>query len=227
MTPRPRLAVAAAAALVVLTAATATAAPGDPDTTITSAPQDAVADGRATFTFTASGPVLRFECRVDEEAWRTCDSPHTTAPQTQGDHVFGVRAVGLDDVPDATPAVAPFTVDKSIAGANAAARHVVRVGDRPIVLRVRVTAGEDVTASARGVIRARKRRIALPATAPVAIPTGAERRIALPVRGRDARRVRRALRKDGSARATLRVTFADALGNTATTGVIAVKLKPA
>jgi hypothetical protein len=227
MTRRLRLAGAAAAALAVLTAASAAAAPGDPETTITSSPQEAVADGRATFTFTASGPVLRFECRVDEQPWRTCASPHTTAPQIQGDHVFGVRAVGAGGEPDPTPAEAPFAVDKSIAGANAAARHVVRVGDGPIALRVRVTAGEDATASAHGRIVARKRRIALPATAAIGIPAGAERTISLPVRGRDARRVRKALRKAGSARAVLRVTFTDSLGNSATTGVIGVTLKPA
>ncbi len=226
MASRLRLAGAAVAALLLIPAAPAVAVPGDPETTITAAPTEPVADGRATFEFAADEAVDRFECRVDGQDWQVCASPHTTAPQTQGDHVFGVRAVDLDGNVDATPAEAAFIVDKSIAGGNAAARRVVRVGDGPIRIRVRVRAAEAATASASGVIAARKRRVKLPPTDPVAIAPGIERAIAIGPTGRAARRVRKALRKDGAARATLRVTFTDSLGNTATTGVIEVELKP-
>ncbi len=93
-----------------------------PDTTITGNPPAATSDNTPTFTFTST-EAGTFECRVDAAAFATCASPYTTAPLTQGQHVFDVRAIDSAGNVDATPATHTFTMDATppettIAGAE-------------------------------------------------------------------------------------------------------------
>jgi uncharacterized delta-60 repeat protein len=87
--------------------------PTKPETTITSGPADgsSITDATPTFTFTSSEPGSTFECRVDSEAFTACTSPQTTAPLSDGQHSFAVRAIDASGQADPTPATRTFTVD--------------------------------------------------------------------------------------------------------------------
>ena len=88
-----------------------------PETTITSGPQEGavIANSTPAISFTGSddrlaAADLTFECKLDEDAWRACQSPNDLALD-DGKHVAAVRA--LDEMlnVDATPAQVSFTVD--------------------------------------------------------------------------------------------------------------------
>jgi hypothetical protein len=195
-----------------------------PETTITSAPAGPTASGRVPFSFTADEPGS-FECRVDEGPWAACASPFTTPPQTQGPHTFRVRAVDLAGNVDPTPATRDFLVDKSIAGANAWARRTQPQPKRTIAVAVTVTAAEPVAVSAAGSVAAGRHRIRLAGPTILAAAGTTQPIVLAPRSARDSRRVRKAMKRDGKVRATLTATFTDALGNTARTGDVIVKLK--
>lgn len=65
-----------------------------PEATITTGPTGAIGVTSATFTFTASESVRRFECAVDG-GFSTCASPLTVNSLTEGQHQFRVRAVDI------------------------------------------------------------------------------------------------------------------------------------
>jgi len=60
---------------------------------ITSHPEAVDTGSTARFVFSARGPGLRFQCKLDGAAWKACRSPHTTASIAAGAHSFSVRAV--------------------------------------------------------------------------------------------------------------------------------------
>lgn len=84
-----------------------------PNTTITSGPSGPTNDSTPTYSFTSSEPGSTFTCAVDDGAFTACTSPHTTAPQVDGEHTFRVRATDSDGTPntDPTPAERTFLVD--------------------------------------------------------------------------------------------------------------------
>lgn len=82
-----------------------------PQTTIDSGPGPTTSDSTPTFSFSSSEPESSFECRVDSAAFAPCNSPHTTAAQSDGEHTFEVRATDPAGNTDPTSASQTFTVE--------------------------------------------------------------------------------------------------------------------
>ena len=87
-----------------------------PETTIDSGPAagSTTGDPASTFGFSSSETGSTFECRVDDAAFGPCGGPgsaHTTAPLSDGQHTFEVRATDAVGNPDQSPASRTFTVD--------------------------------------------------------------------------------------------------------------------
>ncbi len=226
----------ALATLAVLAPAAAADAPtqraaaggGDhtaPRTTIESGPAPVVRRGRLTFSFRADEPGATFACRLDDGGYKPCRSPYTTGPLKQGDHVFGVRATDPAGNVEATPAERRFSVDKSIAGANAAARRVQRPRGGRVAIVISVRSGEQTRVRAAGKVRVGERRFRVRSRW-IRLSAGAVRRLRLvPVRPRASRRIRKALGRGKRARAKLAVTFVDLIGNRAISGEVDVRVK--
>ncbi|HEX6228688.1 MAG TPA: Ig-like domain-containing protein, partial [Solirubrobacterales bacterium] len=82
-----------------------------PNTQIDSGPSGPTNDATPTFSFSSPDETAIFECRVDEEAFTSCSSPHTTAALSDGPHTFEVRAKDPAGNTDPSPASRSFTVD--------------------------------------------------------------------------------------------------------------------
>ncbi|RHW28012.1 hypothetical protein D0Z08_06955 [Nocardioides immobilis] len=84
-----------------------------PNTTISIGPSGPTSDNTPTFWFSSSQPGSTFACAVDDGAYATCTSPHTTPVLSDGTHTFRVRATDADGAPDTdpTPAQRTFSVD--------------------------------------------------------------------------------------------------------------------
>ena len=81
-----------------------------PDTTITSGPNGRTATRRASFSFTPSEEDATFECRLDDGAWKDCDSPAGYDDLTSGEHTFKVRAVDAAGNVDRSPSARNWSV---------------------------------------------------------------------------------------------------------------------
>jgi hypothetical protein len=197
-----------------------------PETTITSGPSGLSPTARNTFEFMSSEPGSTFECKVDRDPWTSCESPYRTDSLTQGTHTFSVRATDVDGNTDPTPASATWVIDRSITGANAAARRSVHVGKRTFAIVVTVRASEAATVKAGGTVRTGKHEARLTGSTVTIPPEGGTATIrVVPNTARDARRVRKEIKRRGKAMADLHATFQDSLGNRAKSGSILVKLK--
>ena len=82
-----------------------------PDTTIVTRPAALSNSTSATFTFSATEAVLRYECSVDGGAFAPCATPSTFTGLAQGAHTLAVRAVDLAGNVDASPATWAWSVD--------------------------------------------------------------------------------------------------------------------
>src|SRR4029079_10871460 len=85
-----------------------------PDTAFTGGPVDPHPknDTKPSFTFNSpTDATATFQCSVDNAAFTTCTSPHTTATLAAGAHNIRVRAIDAAGNIDATPAVRNFTID--------------------------------------------------------------------------------------------------------------------
>jgi chitodextrinase len=81
-----------------------------PDTVVESQPASPTKDDRPAFGFVSTEPGS-FECRVDEEDFAPCVSPHTLATLSDGAHIFEVRAIDGAGNVDPSPAAHSFVVD--------------------------------------------------------------------------------------------------------------------
>lgn len=103
--------------------------------------------------------------------------------------------------------------DQAVAGAGVEAKRSQPVKGKKVVVAVVVGADEDVTATANGTVKAGKAKLPLRELS-VSIPAGSERTLKLkPASKRALRKVLAALRGGKKAKAFLRVTLTDALGN--------------
>lgn len=84
----------------------------EPDTTITDGPPLVSSIVRPTFQFESSVPGSAFQCRIDDEAFAPCASPHQVEPLTAGVHTFEVKAIN-GATEDASPAEYEFDVSTS------------------------------------------------------------------------------------------------------------------
>ena len=82
-----------------------------PDSTIDSGPTGLINDNTPQFSWEAAADVASYECRVDDAPFAACQSPMTTSPLSDGEHVFELRAIDEAGNVDPTPAMRAFTVD--------------------------------------------------------------------------------------------------------------------
>jgi hypothetical protein len=83
------------------------------DTLIDSAPSGSLNADAATFSFSATDAGSAFECAHNVGPFLPCTSPVTYSNLAEGDHMFSVRAVDGNGDPDATPASATFSIDRT------------------------------------------------------------------------------------------------------------------
>ena len=81
-----------------------------PTTALEDGPDPTLCETTATFAFGSDSGVA-FQCRLDDEAFVSCTSPHVREGLGEGLHVFEVFAVDVLDRPDPSPARHPFVVD--------------------------------------------------------------------------------------------------------------------
>ena len=67
--------------------------------TITSGPRGRTRNRKPVFRFWSSEPHASFRCRLDQQSYRECSSPHRLRRLSYGRHTFRVRAVSRDGVP--------------------------------------------------------------------------------------------------------------------------------
>lgn len=82
-----------------------------PVSTITSGPSDPTREGRPGFTFTADDDGATFECRMDDDAFASCESPYRSGALSDGEHTFAVRASDAAGNTEEPPVTDTFTVD--------------------------------------------------------------------------------------------------------------------
>jgi hypothetical protein len=83
------------------------------NTSITKAPKKKGKDRTPTIEFTSSPVSNEYECRVDDDPFAPCSSPHTTPKLKRGKHAIEVRGLGAGAAgADPTPAKASFKIIK-------------------------------------------------------------------------------------------------------------------
>ncbi len=75
-----------------------------PDTTLTARPVSPNRDLQASFQFSASEPLVTFECQLDSATPTSCVSPYVLPSVSNGTHTFSVRARDIYGNLDSTPA---------------------------------------------------------------------------------------------------------------------------
>ena len=93
------------------------------DITISSSPASLTGEYVATFGFSGSASVVRFECSLDGGAFVTCVSPQTYTNLSLGEHTFLVRSVNSANQPGTAARfvwkvenVAPVALDQRVTG---------------------------------------------------------------------------------------------------------------
>lgn len=192
-----------------------------PETTIDSGPTGTITTSSAGFGFSSSEAGSTFECSLDDGGFAACTSPHALSGLADGAHTFAVRATDPTGNVDATPASRSFTVDTSIPPApdttldgSVAAAKKQKV--RKVAVSVDVAANEALTAKASGTIKLGRSTIALkPLSQSVA--AGKSTLKLKPAKGKDSKRILKALKSGGKAKASVSVELSDAAGNSTVT----------
>ncbi|RMF18796.1 MAG: hypothetical protein D6761_01805 [Candidatus Dadabacteria bacterium] len=84
-----------------------------PETTIDAAYGDLNDPQSAAFEFDCNEEYCSYECSVDDEPWRWCESPHTVTGLEPGRHLFEVRAIDQAGNVDPEPASQEWSVPLS------------------------------------------------------------------------------------------------------------------
>jgi parallel beta-helix repeat protein len=87
-----------------------------PETSIVESPPDPSGESSARFEFAGEddrtdAPALRFECRLDDAAYASCETGEFYSDLGDGEHRFEVRAIDRAGNADASPAAYEWTVD--------------------------------------------------------------------------------------------------------------------
>ncbi len=82
-----------------------------PETTITKQPKRKTQGRTARFRFDSDEPNSSFECKVDRQGFRPCQSPFRKGARP-GRHTFRVQAIDAAGNVDQTPAVATWKVER-------------------------------------------------------------------------------------------------------------------
>ena len=195
-----------------------------PQTTITSGPEGLTNDRTPSFAFSSSELGSSFECRVDGGPFESCSSPFTTPfSLSDGQRRFSVRATDTTDNTDETPAERNFTVDTALDG-SASAKKTQKQKGKKIVVKAKVKAKEDLEATGKGKIKVGKKSYKLKKSSK-SVSSGKSKTLKLkPKKSKDSKKIVKALKKGKKAKAKLKVTLSDELGNTKT-NKLSVKLK--
>jgi large repetitive protein len=82
-----------------------------PDTSIDSGPDESSDESSARFEFSADEPGSKFECRLDDGAFGSCETGEFYSDLAEGEHLFEVRAIDRVGNVDESPASYAWTVD--------------------------------------------------------------------------------------------------------------------
>ena len=82
-----------------------------PQTAIASGPSGTTSSADASFAFSSSESGSTFECRLDDGAYASCESPKGYTDLGAGSHTFTVRATDAAGNTDSTPATRTWTID--------------------------------------------------------------------------------------------------------------------
>ena len=197
-----------------------------PDTAIDSGPTGATSDNTPTFTFSSDKAGSTFECKIDSAPFTGCSGPgdsDTTPVLPDGPHTFAVRAIDPDSNADPSPATRGFTVDTKLEGSPTAKGKQKQKGKK-IIVKAKVTAGENLDAEGNGRVKVGKRSYALKPQSK-SVFSGSSKNLKLkPKKSKDAKKIAKALKKGKKAKAKLTVKLTDEAGNTKTEK-LSVRLK--
>ena len=202
-----------------------------PNTTIDSGPSGTTNNASPSFGFSSSEGSSSFECRLDSESWSSCSSPKDYSNLPDGPHTFSVRATDQAGNTDPSPATRSFTVDTTPSGPGpedttidgaVSAQKTQKQKGKKIVVKARVSASEDLSATGSGKIKIAKKSYKLkPQTKSVS--EGKKKTLKLKPKKKQAKKIAKALKK-GKGKAKLTVKLFDGAGNTETEK-LGVKLK--
>ena len=188
-----------------------------PETTITSGPEGLTNDASPSFAFASDTFGSTFECRLDSGVWDACNSPKSYSHLADGPYTFGVRAATAAAT-DPSPATRGFTVDTVASGKASAAKSQKQ--RQKIVVKVRVSAEERLTAIAdgRAKVRVNRHRNSFKlAPKTDSVSAGQTKILKLGLRRkRNDHRIARPLGRGKKASARLTVTLTDRAGNSKT-----------
>ena len=185
-----------------------------PDTTIVSRPSSTVIVSSATFGFQSDDPgfTAAFECSLDGAPFSVCTSPETVGPLSASPHEFEVRAVDTAGNVDPSPARIAFNQDANVNGAVSAKKSQRQKGKK-IIVKAKVTAGEDLDAEASGKVKVGKKSYKLKPLSK-SVSSGKKKTLKLkPKKSKDAKKIAKALKKGKKAKAKLEVKLTDEAGN--------------
>lgn len=164
--------------------------------------------------------VTGFECALDgptrappDPSYEDCSSPITLGPLADGDYALRVRAT--DIAGNAGTASEAFTVDGSLRGSVRAPKRQ-RQKRKGVVIEVRVKANEDLRARAAGRVRVRQKDYRLKSRT-AGVGDGSKKTLRLkPKKGRQSKRIAKALKRGIRAKASIKVKLTDRAGNSKT-----------
>jgi Ca2+-binding RTX toxin-like protein len=116
-----------------------------PQTTIESAPAQAISVTQAKFTYSAN-KTATFECRLDAAAFAACGTSKEYTGLPEGSHSFEVRAVA-SGIADSTPARKDFIVDTSLPSAPVVSGALKNSSQIGMTLQVEAKDGDTSTAA--------------------------------------------------------------------------------
>ena len=193
--------------------------PTGPETALASAPAAVSSDRTPDFAFSSPAPGASFECSMDAGAWAACGSPHSPPPVGDGEHALAVRAIDPLGTPDASPALASFTVDTvpaRVSHSVASRQRIATVSRTGIRVSVRCSEvcrlASSIVLSGREAVRLRltRKRVDYVAGRRKAGLAGGRRVLTIKLKSA----VRRRLARNRSALVQLRMVATDTAGNT-------------
>ncbi len=196
-----------------------------PDTQIDSGPSGLTNEDTPTFGF-SSELGASFECQLDGGGYSPCASPFGTSPLPDGPHSFEVRATDEVANTDPSPATRSFTVDTQPPQVKLSRRGKPEAG-KPIAIEVScsedclivvtgkilVWGGAKGSAAARAARRQKAGFGLRKATRQLSAGQGATLKLR-PKSKQAKRRLRRLVRRGAKARAGIRASYRDPVGNT-------------
>lgn len=104
-----------------------------PVTTLTEKPGSPTLERTALFRFTASEPVLRYECRLDDELWHRCTGEERYEALSEGRHTFTVRATDRAGNVEVKPVVFEWDIPYQFVHVSTGYQHTcaVNAGGKP------------------------------------------------------------------------------------------------